>query len=196
VSHTTNVSTCYTNTIDSEEQEMNLASSSILYKNQKTEEDGLVLTKKNSIPEDTATVSPNGSPMDQLLLLLFTNPDTRKKWKLTTRQAEAILEDSNGMSISSILSQIDDSRDNIEHAKNSIGYIRAIMKNLAPGSKANNGAKPTRPTPPHAPPPSLEPTAAQERAVGIRTPASFAGTTRTTYGRAIAFEEEEDSCPF
>jgi hypothetical protein len=173
VTPTTDVSTCNTNTIDSEEQKMNLASSSVLYKNQKTGkptgEDGLVV-KKNSIPEDPATVGLKGQPTSQLLLLSFVNPDTSKTWKLTTRQAESILVDSNGMSIVSILSQIEKSRLNIQNADNGIGYIRGIIKNLAPRSKANEGAKPTKQTSPHTRGPlSLKPPPADDMVIGRRT---------------------------
>ena len=149
---TTDVNTCRDNNTCIEEQESNLASSGLVKKPSQSssspyeqEEDGLVL---NSIPEDIATVSLVGSPTSQLLLLSFVNPDMKKKWKLTTRQVEAILADSNGMSITTILAILEKSRENIEKAKNSIGYIRGIIKNLAPRSKANKQAEPTRKTSP------------------------------------------------
>ena len=167
-----------------EKQELNLASSSVftgrvLDPAKPTEEDGLVLKKKkNNIPEDIATVSLDSSPTSQLLLLLFHNPDTSKTWKLTTRQAESILGDSNGMSIVSILSQIEKSRLNIENAGNSIGYIRGIIKNLAPRSKANKGAKPTKQTSPHTRAP---------------LPLEQDELSWTTHGRALPGDDDEDS---
>ena len=184
VSHTTDVKLVDIYIPVKEEQELNLASSSVftgrvLDPAKPTEEDGLVLKKKkNNIPEDIATVRLDSSPTSQLLLLLFHNPDTSKTWKLTTRQAESILGDSNGMSIVSILSQIEKSRLNIENAGNSIGYIRGIIKNLAPRSKANNPAERTKQTSPHTRAP---------------LPLEQAEVSRTTHGRALPVDDDEDS---
>jgi hypothetical protein len=82
------------------------------------------------------------------------------------------------MSIVSILSQIEKSRLNIENAGNSIGYIRGIIKNLAPRSKANNPAERTKQTSPHTRAP---------------LPLEQAEVSRTTHGRALPVDDDEDS---
>jgi hypothetical protein len=83
--------------------------------------------------------------------VLFKNQETGRVWKtgqevscltyeqkITTKQAEAIIKDGNGMSVATILAILKKSRENIDRSENRIGYMRGIIQNLAPGKKANH----------------------------------------------------------
>ena len=106
-----------------EEQKMNLAPSS------KSQETGIVLSTEQEV--------------DHLAY----------EQKITKKQAAGILKDGNGMSVATILAILKKSRENIDRSENRIGYMRGIIKKLAPGRKANHPAKPmSKPLPSSAGP--------------------------------------------